>query len=467
MTNTLLQNRMFDELREKDIFRQAQNYTFDYLNTILDRNVYPKNQAIQNLSQFEEELPTECSSPEETLEFLNKYGAPATTATLGGRYFGFVCGSTLPIGLAAKSLATVWDQSPTLNVLSPIANKLEEIIEQWLVELFNLPVGTCAGFVSGTSMATFCGLAAARCRLLKRNNWDINKQGLYHAPKIRIVTSTHAHSTVVKAIGMLGLGLDSVEWVEVDQQGRILSDQMPELDSNTIVILQAGNVNSGSYDAFEEICKKANEARAWVHIDGAFGLWADASQELKHLTNGIQLADSWAVDGHKTLNTPYDSGIVLCKDREALTTALHMNGSYIIRSEERDGMVYTPEMSRRARVIELWAILKYLGKNGVDQLVATMHHRAKQFASEIKKIEGFTVENEVVFNQIIVKCKTEELTTRVIENIQKQRECWVGGSTWHGEKIIRVSICSWATTSDDIYRAVASFKKALDEESEK
>jgi len=460
--NNSTQNQMFLEIKNKEIFKQALQYSFEYLENIFDRNVYPTDEALNDLSKLNEDFPEQSTPAKKVLEQLNQYGSPATTATMGGRYFGFVCGSALPIGLAAKNLATFWDQSPTMNVLSPIGSQLESVVERWLIQIFNLPKETCAGFVSGTSMANLCGIAAARCRILKRNNWDINKKGLYNAPKIRIVTGRHAHSTVLKSIGILGLGHDNIEWVDVDEQGRIIPELIPELDENTLLILQAGNVNSGSFDDFQTICKKANNANAWVHIDGAFGLWAGAVDKLKHLTEGIELADSWAVDGHKTLNTPYDNGIVLCKDKEALAAALHMSGSYIIRSEQRDGMLYTPEMSRRARIVELWAIMKYLGKTGIDNMVFTMYQRAQQFANEVSQVKGFHVENDVEFNQIIVRCENDDLTESVMTNIQNLRDCWLGGSVWHNKKVMRVSICSWATTENDISISINSFKKALE-----
>lgn len=456
-----LQDNMFLQVRNKEIFKQAQTYAFNYLETVFDRNVYPTEAAIDNLTIFDEELPMHTTTAESVLEQLHTYGSPATTATLGGRYFGFVTGSAVPVGLAAKNLGTYWDQAPAMNVLSPIGSKLEAVVEKWLVALFNLPTNTVAGFVSGTSSANLCGLAAARYRILQRNNWDINKKGLRNAPKIRIVTGTQAHSTVLKAIGILGLGQENIEWVAVENQGRIIPELIPELDENTILILQAGNVNSGAFDNFEMICEKAKKTNTWVHVDGAFGLWAGAVKELKHLTKGVEHASSWAVDGHKTLNTPYDCGIVLCADKEAITAALHMSGSYIVESTERDGMFYTPEMSRRARIIELWSILKYLGKEGVDEMILTMHQRATQFAQEISKVEGFSVQNEVVFNQVLVKCDSDAITEQVLRSIQMQRECWLGGSIWFDKKVMRVSICSWATTKDDITTSVSSFKKAL------
>lgn len=456
-----LQEKMFQEIDDKSIFKQTQEYSFEYLNTVFNRNVYPKEKALQNLEVFDEKFPVISTNANEVISQLNTYGSSATVATLGGRYFGFVCGSALPVGLAAKNLGTFWDQAPAMNVLSPIGSKLEAVVEKWLIDIFNLPENTGAGFVSGTSAANLCGLAAARYRILQRNNWDINKKGLRNSPEIKIVTSIQTHSTVKKAIGILGLGTDNIHFVNVDDQGRIIASEIPELDQNTIVILQAGNVNSGAFDDFEIICKKAKEANAWIHVDGAFGLWAGAVEKLKILTKGMELATSWAVDGHKTLNTPYDCGIILCADKEAITAALHMSGSYIIESTQRDGMFFTPEMSRRARIIELWAILKYLGKKGVDEMVLTMHYRAQQFANEIVKIKGFYVENDVAFNQVLVRCETDEITEETLKNIQELRECWLGGSVWFNKKVMRVSICSWATTSKDITIAVESFKKAL------
>lgn len=461
MKNDSIQHKMFLELRDKDIFRQTQQYSFEYLESILERNVYPTEEALDQLSNFDEELPVNATKAESVLQQLNQYGGPATTATFGGRYFGFVAGSVVPVGLAAKNLGTYWDQNPALNVLSPIGSKLEAVVEKWLIDLFDLPQNTGAGFVSGTSSANLCGLAAARYRILQRNNWDINQKGLRNAPEIRIVTGKHAHSTVLKAIGILGLGQENIEWVDVDDQGSIIPASIPELDKNTILILQAGNVNSGAYDNFELICDKAKKANAWVHIDGAFGLWAGAVKKLKHLTKGMENASSWAVDGHKTLNTPYDCGIVLCADKEAITSALHMSGSYIIESVERDGMFYTPEMSRRARIIELWAIMKYLGKSGIDEMILAMHQRAKQFANEISQIKGFHVENDVVFNQVMVRCDSDQLTEKVLSNIQMLRDCWLGGSMWFGKKVMRVSVCSWTTTEKDISISVNSFEKAL------
>ena len=462
---TTLQARMHDELREQTLFDLAHQDVRAYLQTILERPVFPTAEALSGLAAFAEPLPEHPSTAADVLKQLHQHGSPATVATLGGRYFGFVTGSSLPIGLAAKQLATYWDQNSAMHIMSPITSMLETVVEGWLRDLFNLPPDTVASYVSGTSAANLCGLAAARYRLLERQGWDLNVQGVFGAPKLRIVTSQQSHSAVLKAVMMLGFGTGNIEWVDVDSQGRIIPEAMPELDDRTIVILQAGNVNSGSFDPFTEICQRARAVGAWVHIDGAFGLWAGAVGPLQHLTQGMELAHSWAVDGHKTLNTPYDCGILLCADRAALAAAMQVKASYLVMGENRDGMSYTPEMSRRARVVELWAILRYLGREGIAELVYGLHQRATQFAQEIKAIPGFTILNDVVFNQVVVCCENDSLTDKTLARMQASGECWAGGSVWRERKVIRVSVCSWATTPADITRSVAAFRQALEEAS--
>jgi glutamate/tyrosine decarboxylase-like PLP-dependent enzyme len=286
---------------------------------------------------------------------------------------------------------------------------------------------------------------------------------------VRIIAGQDIHGAVVKAVALLGFGLDNIEWIAGDDQGRIDPTQIPPLDNSCILMLQAGNVNSGAFDPFEDICDQANAVGAWVHIDGAFGLWAAGTERLKHLTKGVDKAHSWSVDGHKTLNTPYDSGILLCRDKEALITALQASGAYLTSSysDKRDGMLYTPEMSRRARAVELWAALKYLGKSGVDELVFQLHERAVQFARELNAA-GFSIINDVVFNQVLVSPSEEDhVTQKLLETIQASGECWVGGSIWKGKKVIRISVCSWATSEQDISRSVQAFIEARSAISEK
>ena len=454
-----LRDKMFQEMENKEVFEQVQNYAFDYADQVKDRNVFPTDEALRNLDRFTEKLPESTGEGTEILKFLNQYGSPATVAQTGGRYFGFVNGGVVPTALAARWLSDFWDQNAALFKTSPLASKLESVCESWLRELLGFPESVVSGFVSGSSLAIFCGLAAGRYRIFQNNNWDINKKGFYGAPKIRVVAGRQAHGTVIKAIALLGFGIDNIEWVDTDSEGRIEVSKIPELDDHTILILQAGNVSSGAFDDFENICFKANQAKAWVHIDGAFGLWAAASSQLKHLTKGMENANSFSLDGHKTLNTPYDCGIVLCNDEEALTQALQASGSYISFSQNKDGMLYSPEMSRRARSVDLWATLKYLGKAGVDELVLGLHHRARQM-SEALKTEGFMILNEVVFNQVLVACDSDALTIQTMQNIQQSGECWAGGANWDGKSVIRISVCSWVTTEKDITRSVKAFVAA-------
>jgi glutamate/tyrosine decarboxylase-like PLP-dependent enzyme len=454
-----LQGAMRLQHQGRELFEQAKAYACAYLDSAFQRNVFPSDEAIRGLSVFDEPFPAAPGDPAETLRMLHEYGSPATVAQTGGRYFGFVNGSSVPASLAAKWLADVWDQNAALYVISPIASRLESVCEKWLVELLGLPEGTAAGFVSGTSVATLCGLAAGRNELLRRQGWDVNSDGLFGAPEVRVVLGEQAHATVFKALALLGLGRARVETIPADAQGRMRMDRMPGLDGRCLVIAQAGNVNSGAFDPIDEICDRAREARAWVHIDGAFGLWAAGSRSKQHLTRGIQKADSWSVDAHKTLNAPYDCGIILCRNRETLASAMQAAGSYILFSDKRDGMLFTPEMSRRARGIELWAALRTLGRDGVEELVDRLCRHAGRFAGLLRD-RGFRILNDVVFNQVLAAGDTPEQTKATLDNLQRSGECWCGGAVWNGEPVIRISVCSWATTDADVDRSVAAFVEA-------
>ena len=456
-----LQEDMYRQIQGREFFEQAKSYAYAYLDSVYDRNVFPTDEAIRNLEIFSESFPRAPGNPALILQMLHEHGSPATVAQTGGRYFGFVTGSSVPAALAAGWLSNVWDQNAALYVLSPIVTQLEATCEKWLIDLLELPAGTVAGFVSGTSTATLCGLAAGRNELLRRQGWDVHLEGLFGAPNLRVILGAQVHATVPKVLALLGLGRACVEIVPTDDQGRMIAAKMPQLDGRCLVIAQAGNVNTGSFDPFDEIGDRARRVNAWVHIDGAFGLWAAGSGSKKLLTYGIEKADSWSVDAHKTLNAPYDSGIILCKHREALVTAMQATASYIHTSEKRDGMNYTPEMSRRARVVELWATLKSLGKEGVEELVDRLCDHARRFAGNLQA-KGFRILNEVVFNQVLVACDTPEQTKATLENIQKSGECWFGGTVWNGEPVIRISVCSWATTVVDVERSVVAFVKARD-----
>lgn len=456
-----LQETMAREFSEGDVYALAADYGRQYLASAKTRHVAPLASDTEKLAGFHQPLPAGVGNAREVLQMLHELGTPATMAQTGGRFFGLVNGGVVPASMAARVLADSWDQNAVLQAVSPVNATLEEVCQSWLRELLGLPSTTVAGFVSGTSMAIVCGLAAARYRLLQRAGWDINKQGLDGAPRLRIVTSQHTHSTVVKAVALLGFGTDRLELVDVDSQGRLLPELLPELDDKTIVITQAGNVNSGSFDPIRKVCEVANTAGAWVHVDGAFGLWAAACEHLSHLTDGIELAQSWSVDAHKSLNAPYDSGIVMCADEDALIMALQNSGAYIMYSAHRDSMLYTPEMSRRARAVDLWAALRYLGKQGVDALILGLHQRALEFAS-LLAARDFDVVNEVCFNQIIVSVGSEERTNTIVKHIQDSGDAWVGASRWFEQPVIRISVCSWVTDSDDIQSAADAFARARD-----
>ena len=458
-TNRIVSERLREEALDLDLFEQAKIYAFDYMRNILNQDVFPGRKALDGLNIFKEPLQEESSNPYEILDSLHNNGSPSTVAQTGGRYFGFVNGGIVPAALAAKWLSDTWDQNAALYIISPIASVLEEVCEKWLVDLFNLPQNTAAGFVGGSSTATLCGLTAGRNQLLHQLGYDVGKKGLFGAPEIRVILGEGAHSTIYKALSILGLGSERIIKVPADKQGRISVDDVPELDNRTLLILQAGNVNSGSFDNINTLCQRARNAGSWVHVDGAFGLWAAASEELRYLTKGVELADSWSADAHKTLNAPYDNGIVLCRNRDALVQALHMTGSYIIYSDHRDGMLYTSDMSRRARIVELWATMKSLGKKGISELVEDLHHKALYFSKALEEI-GFTIKNEVCFNQVLASLGKSDLTEKTLKHIQESKECWCGGAKWEDETVIRISVSSYRTTYEDIDRSVKAFAEA-------
>jgi glutamate/tyrosine decarboxylase-like PLP-dependent enzyme len=449
------------QAREPRVLDKARGYALEYAAGVPAMRAVPDAQALRGLASLPQALPVEPTDPARVLEMLHRSGSPATAATTGGRYFGFVNGGCLPAAMAARWLADTWDQNAAMQVMSPVAAALEASCERWLAELLGLPEGTAAGFVGGTSVATLCGLAAGRDELLRRAGWDSGARGVFGAPEIRVVLGEQAHASVSKALGLLGLGRDRVERIAVDAQGRIDPARMPRLDSRTLLILQAGNVNTGAFDPFEAVIPAAKDAGAWVHVDGAFGLWAAVSPRLRHLTAGAALADSWSADAHKTLNAPYENGIVFVRNREALTKAMRSSGAYFVFGQERDPMLYTPDMSRRARGVDLWAALLSLGKSGAAALVEGLCDMASLFGKLFAR-EGFTVLNDVVFNQVLVACQTPELTKATLENVQASGECWCGGTSWNDAPAMRISVCSFITDEQDVERSVRAFVTARD-----
>lgn len=426
-----------------------------YLETLEQRTVFPAPPAITALAALDEPLPVAPTDPTTVLTLLDQIGSPATTTSAGPRYFGFVTGGTLPAALAANWLAAAWDNNGGLIVESPINAKLEETALRWLVDLFGLPATTGGGFVTGATMANFTALAAARHALLKRQGWDVEAQGLFGAPPLTVVVGNEVHVSVLKALSMLGLGRERVIRAPVDGQGRMRPDALPPLDDKTLLILQVGNVNTGACDPVAELCVPARTSGAWVHVDGAFGLWAATAPARAHLVTGVGAADSWATDAHKWLNVSYDSGLVFCREPEHVRSAMAASAAYLIASDAREPSDYTPEMSRRSRGIEIWAALRSLGRSGLGDLIERNCQYAARFAEGLRAA-GFEILNEVVLNQVMVSFGDNETTRRVIAAVQQEGTCWAGGTTWRGRAAMRISVSSWATTAADVEKSLAA-----------
>lgn len=438
---------------DPDLLRRAVDYASRYLAGLGERPVAPKPEDIERLAELGGPLPDAPTDPAETLELLDRYGSPATVASAGGRYFGFVIGGSVPAALAANWLAGAWDQNAVLYATSPVAAALETIARGWLLDVLGLPEDAEVGFVSGATMANFTGLAAARHALLERQGWDVEANGLYGAPPITVVVGDEVHVSLLKALSLLGLGRDRVIRVPADEQGRMRPDRLPPPDESTLLCLQAGNVNSGAFDPAAELCARAREAGAWVHVDGAFGLWMAASPRGRDLTSGYNQADSWAMDAHKWLNVPYDSGLAFCRHPQALHTAMAASASYLIESGQREPHLTVPEMSRRAHGVEVWAALRSLGRSGLVELIERTCRLAEQFAAGLRA-RGYTILNEVVSNQVLVSFGDAETTQRVIAAVQQDGTAWCGGTVWHGQTAMRISVSSWATTEDDVERSL-------------
>jgi len=431
-----------------DLLDDAARRALRYLATLDDRPVAPRPEALARLGELDGALPAGPGDPAHTLQLLDEIGSPATMASAGGRFFGFVIGGALPVTVASHWLATAWDQNAALHAPAAAVSALETTALRWLCELLGLPAGTAGAFVTGATMANFTALAAARHAVLARAGWSVEADGLFGAPPITVVIGEEAHPTLLKSLGMLGLGRKRVRRVSVDGQGRMRPDAFPELAGPAIVCLQAGNVNTGAVDPMTPLIAAAHAAGAWVHVDGAFGLWAAAADATRGLVQGIAQADSWATDAHKWLNVPYDSGVAFVRDAEALRESPHRNPSD-----------YTPELSRRARGVDVWAALHALGREGVAELVERCCAHARRFAEELRA-SGFEVLNEVVLNQVLVAFGGDEETLRTIARLQVEGTCWCGATRWQGRAAMRISVSSWATTAEDVARSVEAIRRA-------
>ena len=449
-------------LNRTSVIQLAASYAAEYLKSVDARSVAPSAEAVAGLAALCGELPDLSASSESVVELLHKHGSPATVVNSGGRYFGFVNGGMVPAALGAAFLVSTWDQNAAFRVQSPVAAALEETALGWVAEIFGLPAGTGGAVVTGATMANFSALAAARHSILARAGWDVERDGLFGAPPITVVVGDEAHSSLIKALGMLGLGRNRVIRVPVDGQGRMGVDALPHLDERTILCLQAGNVNTGAFDPAAAICPSAREAGAWIHVDGAFGLWAAASERLRHLTAGFELADSWATDGHKWPNVGYDCGVALVRDPAALKAAMSIQAPYLVQGESREPSYYNPELSRRARGVELWAALRSLGRSGMAEIVERTSGHARRFATELRAA-GCAILNEVIINQVLVSFGSAEKTLRVVERLQEEGTCWCGSTVWQGKTAMRISVSSWATTEADVEASIAAMLRVAQE----
>jgi glutamate/tyrosine decarboxylase-like PLP-dependent enzyme len=435
-----------------DLLHRAADAASAYLSALDDRPVVPSAGALMGLGPVAGPLPDGPTDPAEVLQLLDAHASPATIASAGGRYFGFVTGATLPAALAAGWLAQAWDQNGAYSVMSPAASRLEQVAAGWLLDLLGLPADAAVGFTTGATMANLTGLAAARHALCARSGWDVENDGLYGAPPLTVVVGEEVHVSLLKALSLLGLGRARVTHVAVDDQGRMRPDALPPLDDHTILCVQAGNVNTGACDPMGELVAAAHEAGGWVHVDGAFGLWLAASPERRPVVAGVEAADSWAVDGHKWLNVPYDTGYAIVRDAPALRGAMASAGAaYLTVGPAREAEHLVPEMSRRARGVETWAALRSLGRSGMADLVERCCRHARRFAAGLTAA-GFPVLNDVVANQVLVGFG--ERTPAVVGAIQADGTCWCGGTTWQGQPGMRISVSSWRTTEADVDRSL-------------
>jgi glutamate/tyrosine decarboxylase-like PLP-dependent enzyme len=425
-----------------------------YLAEIQDRAVAPSAEDVARLETLREPFPAGPSEADDVLALLDELGSPATMGMAGPRFFGFVIGGSLPAALAANWLATAWDQNAAFHSPAPAASVLEAVALDWMRDLFGLPEGCAGAFVTGATMANFSSLTAARHAVLAGQDWDVEADGLFGAPPIAVVIGEEAHPTLIKALGLVGFGRNRLVRVPVDGQGRLRADALPPLSSATIVCAQAGNVNTGASDPLAAIAQRTREAGAWLHVDGAFGLWAAAATRRAHLVDGVAQADSWATDAHKWLNVPYDSGLAFVRDAEALRAAMAVTADYLpATAGVRNPSDFTPELSRRARGVDVWAALRSLGRSGLDDLVERTCRHAARFAEGLSAA-GYEVLNDVVLNQVLVSFGEPAVTERVTAGVQAEGTCWCGGTVWQGRTAMRISVSSWATTEEDVERSL-------------
>jgi glutamate/tyrosine decarboxylase-like PLP-dependent enzyme len=450
----------------RELLRRTADLAADFLDSLDDRPVFPRATVDELRAALRVPLQDEPLDPAQVVEELVAAAEPGLVAMPSGRYFGFVIGGALPAALAGDWLTSAWDQNAGLYVGGPSASVVEQVVREWVCDLLGLPEHSSIGLVTGTQMGSVTALAAARFRVLERAGWDVGRDGLAGGPRVRVLVGDKRHVTIDRALRLLGLGAPTS--VAADDQGRMDADALRGAleaeEAPTIVCAQAGEVNTGAFDPFEQIAALASEHGAWLHVDGAFGLWAAASPRLRHLVKGVGRADSWITDAHKWLNVPYDSALVLCSDVEAHRAAMTVSASYLIQDETRvvrDQVDWVPEFSRRARGFAVYAALRSLGRNGLAELVERTCDCAKRFAKEIVDLPGVEVVNDVVLNQVLFRFDTDEQTDEVLRAVQDTGDVWMSGTTWDGRRAIRISVSNWQTTEQEIELALRSFRAAV------
>ncbi|HEX2417318.1 MAG TPA: pyridoxal-dependent decarboxylase [Micromonosporaceae bacterium] len=455
-----------------DLFRTAASEVSRYRKSLVDRPVPAPADLEKIRAAFGGPLQAAPKPPDEVLAELVSAAEPGLVASAGPRFFGFVTGGALPAATAAEILATGWDQVVFNTVLSPAGTAAEEAAGTWLKDLLGIPTSASVGFVTGAQAANTVGLAAARHHVLAQAGWDVERRGLMGAPRVRVVASVERHATIDRSLRLLGFGTDIVEEVPADANGAIdvarLDDVLWSGPAGPLVVcLQAGNVNTGACDDLRAACSVVHDHGGWAHVDGAFGLWAGAYHGTQHLVAGVELADSWGCDGHKWLNVPYDSGFAFCARPDVHVAAMAYSATYLVGSGTEPGRAdYTVESSRRARGFAVWAALRELGREGVAHLVERCCRLARRFADRLSAA-GFEVLNDVVLNQVLVGFGDDARTDRVTEGIQRDGTCWMGGTTWRGRRLMRISVSNFATTEADVDRSVAAILRLVDRETQR
>src|SRR5438105_8612721 len=453
---------------DEDLLRRAHEHAVAFLRALPQRHVGARATREELLSIFQAPLTQDGEDGARVLDVLASAAERGVVGSAGPRYFGFVIGGSLPIALAADWITSAWDQNSGIFVTSPAVSVIEEVASEWLLDLFDLPRTASVGFVTGGQMANFTALAAARDAVLRRAGYNVEEQGMIGAPPVNMVIGAEAHITIYSSLRLLGFGTRALHIVDTDEQGRIRADALRQrlngLSGPTIVCAQAGNVNTGSVDPLRELGEITRDRSAWLHIDGAFGLWGRASRDRRPLLDGAELADSWATDAHKWLNVPYDNGIVIVRDSAAHRASMTLSAEYLEQTAgaERDPFDWVPEFSRRGRGITVYAALRHLGRAGVESLVDRLCARARQMADLLRREPKARVLNDVVLNQVLVRFgDDDEMTRRVITRAQQDGTCWMAGTTWHGMAAMRISVSNWATSEKDVERSAEAIIRAV------